>query len=190
MNWSADEVAEVLPAVVTVTFTVPGDSAGEMAVIEVVELTVVAVAVTVPNITVAEKVKLVPVMVTKVPPEAGPEVGDMAVIVGAGVDGVEVVVRITMSLEVSPSTSQKLAETHDTPLRPYTLEGRNWFVQVVPFHESATPRGLKLREKLPPTTSQEVAEMHDTPLRLPTFGGRVWFVQVVPFHESATPSEW
>ena len=38
VNWSADEVALVPYAVVTVTLTVPADSAGEVAVIEVDEL--------------------------------------------------------------------------------------------------------------------------------------------------------
>ena len=55
------------PGVVTVTSTVPADSAGEVAVIEVAEFTVTAVAVMLPNITVAGEVKLVPVMVTEVP---------------------------------------------------------------------------------------------------------------------------
>ena len=70
------------PAVVTVTLTVPADSAGDVAVMEVVEPTVTAVAVTVPNITVAPEAKLVPVMVTEVPPVVGPEVGLMPVTVG------------------------------------------------------------------------------------------------------------
>ena len=82
MNWSADEVAEVPPAVVTVISTVPADSAGEVAVKEVDELTVTAVAVTVPNITVAPDVKPVPAMDTEVPPEVRPLVGVMEVIVG------------------------------------------------------------------------------------------------------------
>ena len=43
MNWSAAEVAEVPPAVVTVTSTVPAP-AGAVAVIEVAELTVKPVA--------------------------------------------------------------------------------------------------------------------------------------------------
>ena len=38
VNWSADEVVEVPPGVVTVTSTVPADSAGEVAVKEVDEL--------------------------------------------------------------------------------------------------------------------------------------------------------
>jgi hypothetical protein len=62
---------------------------------------------------------------------------------------------------LSPTASQKVAETHDTPLRLPTFEGRVWFVQVVPFHESATPSP----EELNPTASQKVAETHDTPKR-------------------------
>ena len=64
--------------------TVPADSAGDVAVMEVAEFTVTAVAVMVPNITVAEEVKLVPVMVTDVPPLVGPLVGVMDVTVGLG----------------------------------------------------------------------------------------------------------
>jgi hypothetical protein len=82
VNWSAELVALVPPVVVTVTLTVPADSAGEVATIDVDELTVTAVAVTVPNITVAPEAKLVPVMVTEVPPVVGPEVGLMPVTVG------------------------------------------------------------------------------------------------------------
>ena len=48
------------------------------------------VAATVPNITVAAEVKLVPVMVTDVPPEVVPEVGDTEVTVGGGGGGVDV----------------------------------------------------------------------------------------------------
>ena len=44
MNWSADEVAEVPPVVVTVTSTVPLP-AGEVAVIEVAESTVMVARV-------------------------------------------------------------------------------------------------------------------------------------------------
>ena len=49
---------------------------------EVVEFTVTAVAVMLPNITVAGEVKLVPVMVTEVPPAIGPLVGVIEVTVG------------------------------------------------------------------------------------------------------------
>ena len=50
MNWSAADVAEVPPAVVTVTSTVPVP-AGEVAVIWVAELTVTPVAAAAPNVT-------------------------------------------------------------------------------------------------------------------------------------------
>ncbi|MHC2619285.1 hypothetical protein ACVIW2_001317 [Bradyrhizobium huanghuaihaiense] len=82
MNWSAAEVAEVPPAVVTLTSTVPLP-AGEVAVIWVAELTVKPVAAVAPNVTAVAPVKLVPVMVTVVPPPAGPVVGEIEVTVGA-----------------------------------------------------------------------------------------------------------
>ena len=82
MNWSAAEVAEVPPVVVTLTSTtlVP---AGDVAVIEVAELTMKPVAEAAPNVTVVAPVKLVPVIVTVVPPVAGPCVGEIEVTVGA-----------------------------------------------------------------------------------------------------------
>ena len=51
MNWSAEPVAEVPPGVVTVTSTVPALPAGEVAVIEVAELTVKPVPAAAPNLT-------------------------------------------------------------------------------------------------------------------------------------------
>ena len=82
MNWSAAEVAEVPPVVVTVTSTVPVP-AGDVAVIEVDETTVKAVAAVVPKFTAVAPVKPVPVMVTAVPPVAGPVAGLTDVTVGA-----------------------------------------------------------------------------------------------------------
>ncbi len=62
-------VALVPAAVVTVMSTVPAnDRAGEVAVIDVAELTVKAVAFVVPNFTAVAPVKLVPVTVTVAPP--------------------------------------------------------------------------------------------------------------------------
>ena len=84
VNWSADDVALVPYVVVTVTFTVPADSAGEMAVMDVDEFTVVAVAVTLPKSTVASDVKLAPEMVTDVPPLVLPLVGLIEVTVVCG----------------------------------------------------------------------------------------------------------
>ena len=82
MNWSAAEVADVPPAVVTLTSTVPVP-AGEVAVIEVAELTVKLVAAVAPNVTAVVPLNPVPVMVTDVPPAAGPDVGEIEVTVGA-----------------------------------------------------------------------------------------------------------
>ena len=70
------------PAVVTRTSTVPLP-AGEVAVIDVAELTVKLVAAVAPNVTAVAPVKPVPVIVTEVPPAAGPDVGEIEVTVGA-----------------------------------------------------------------------------------------------------------
>ena len=76
-------MADVPPVVVTLTSTVPVP-AGEVAVIVVAETTVKPVAAVAPNVTAVAPVKLVPVMVTVVPPPPGPEVGEIDVTVGAG----------------------------------------------------------------------------------------------------------
>jgi len=85
-NWSAGEVADVPPGVVTVTSTVPLP-AGDVAVISVAETTVTFVAPVVPKSTVVAPIRLVPVMVTGVPPTAGPEAGVTDVTVGTGAGG-------------------------------------------------------------------------------------------------------
>ncbi len=72
------------PAALTVTSTVPADSAGEVTVIEVVEFTTTPVPATVPNFTPVTPLKPVPVMVTLVPPAVDPEVTLRPVTVGAG----------------------------------------------------------------------------------------------------------
>jgi hypothetical protein len=74
----------VPPAVVAVTSTVPADPAGDVAVIEVEEMTVTPVAAVPPKLTVvAPMMKPVPVIVTVVLPDVGPEVGEIDVTVGA-----------------------------------------------------------------------------------------------------------
>jgi hypothetical protein len=84
VNRSLTEVALVPPGVVTVTSTVPPVAlAGEIAVIEVALLTVNEVADVPPNLTAVAPVNPVPVIVTEVPPAAGPLVGEMPVTVGA-----------------------------------------------------------------------------------------------------------
>jgi hypothetical protein len=74
-------VALVPLGVVTVTSTVP-DPAGAVAVIWASLLTVKVVAAVEPNVTPVAPVKLAPVIVTDVPPEAGPEDGLTLVTVG------------------------------------------------------------------------------------------------------------
>ena len=83
MNWSAALVALVPPTVVMRTSTVPVP-AGAVAVICVALLTVKPVAAVAPKVTAVAPEKLVPVMVTVVPPLVGPLVGEMEVTVGAG----------------------------------------------------------------------------------------------------------
>ena len=52
--------------------------------IDVAELTVKLVAAVAPNVTAVVPLNPVPVMVTDVPPVAGPDVGEIEVTVGAG----------------------------------------------------------------------------------------------------------
>jgi len=74
VNWSAALVGEVSFAVVTVTSTVPLP-AGLVAVIWVSLLTMMLLAGVAPNETLVAPVKPEPVMVTLVPPAAGPLAG-------------------------------------------------------------------------------------------------------------------
>jgi hypothetical protein len=82
VNWSAELVALVPPEFVTVTSTVPLP-AGEVAAIDVGLLTVNEVAAVPPNFTAVTAVKPLPMMVTGVPPAAGPLLGETAVTDGA-----------------------------------------------------------------------------------------------------------
>jgi hypothetical protein len=68
---------------VTVTVTAPALPAGVAAVIWVPLTTTTLVAAVAPNLTVAPAAKFVPVIVTAVPPAAGPVFGDTALTVGA-----------------------------------------------------------------------------------------------------------
>jgi hypothetical protein len=82
VNVSSATIALVPPGVVTRISTVPAVPAGEVAVRLVSEL-YVTLAAMVPNVTVDVLVNPVPVMVTAVPPVAGPFAGEMLVTVGA-----------------------------------------------------------------------------------------------------------
>jgi hypothetical protein len=83
---SSDGVVDDDPpvGVVTVMSSVPGLAAGEVAVIWVAESTVNEVAPVAPNLTALAPVRLVPVIVTVVPPAAGPDDGLTFVTLGAG----------------------------------------------------------------------------------------------------------
>jgi hypothetical protein len=83
VKWSADEVADVPAPVATVTSIVAALWAGAVAVIWVEEFTEKLVAAVTPKETAVTPTKLVPVIVTVVPPPVGPEVGLTAVTVGA-----------------------------------------------------------------------------------------------------------
>ena len=80
MNSPAGLAALAPPGPLTVTSTVPPTScelpAGEVAVIDVAEFTVTAVAAPPPNDTVSPAAKFDPVIVTAVPPATGPETGE------------------------------------------------------------------------------------------------------------------
>jgi hypothetical protein len=83
VNRSAMPVAEVPLGVVTVTSTVPADSAGATAKSEPPDSTWKLVAATLPKETAVAPVKFVPVMVTPTPPASGPLAGLRAVTEGA-----------------------------------------------------------------------------------------------------------
>jgi hypothetical protein len=83
LNSSAPLVVLVPPDVPTVTWTVP-DPAGATAVIDVSEATLMLVASAEPNLTAVASPRLVPVIVTVVPPASGPSPGATFVKVGSG----------------------------------------------------------------------------------------------------------
>jgi len=79
-----DRVPVWLSLLVTITFTAPAAWAGAVAVIDVLPVTLTPVAAVPPRLTVVPEAKFVPVMVTAVPPAAGPEFGVIELTVGAG----------------------------------------------------------------------------------------------------------
>ena len=82
MKWSAATPSLVPPAVVTKMLRVLAACAGENAVISVEETTAKLAAATGPKATFVAPVKLVPLMVTLVPPLLDPDVGETLVTVG------------------------------------------------------------------------------------------------------------
>jgi len=84
------------PLSLTVTVTEPAEFAGVVAVIVVLLATVTFVAAAVPNVTVAPETKLVPVMVTLVPPTVVPVFGETPVTVGVGTAYVNPLARLPL----------------------------------------------------------------------------------------------
>jgi hypothetical protein len=82
---SEDPVRDVPPGVMTVTSTVPAAWGGEVAVIEVDELTVNDAAALAPNLTAVAPLRLLPLTVTVVPPATGPAAGLTPLTAGAAV---------------------------------------------------------------------------------------------------------
>ena len=73
----------VPPRVTTLISTTPAPAEGDTAVIWVELLMIKEVATLPPKFTAVAVVRLVPVITTEVPPDVGPEFGEMEVIVGA-----------------------------------------------------------------------------------------------------------
>jgi hypothetical protein len=82
VNWSSLVAGLVPEGVVTKMSTEPEAPAGATAVILVEEDTLTLVAGTVPKSTLVAPLKLVPLMVTVVPPAIGPLVGEIEVTAG------------------------------------------------------------------------------------------------------------
>ena len=81
MKVNAPADVAVPPAVVTDTFAAPAGPAGVVTVNDVAEFAVIVPA-TPANVTDVAPVRFVPVIVTLVPPDDGPDDGDTDVIVG------------------------------------------------------------------------------------------------------------
>src|SRR5438445_7858527 len=93
----------------TTTFTAPAAWAAVVAVSEVLLTTVTLVAAVPPRLTVAPAAKPVPVRVTAVPPLLVPELGEIALTVGAGLE------RKKTRLNSSHSNTALATTTFNTP---------------------------------------------------------------------------
>ena len=106
------------PATFTVTSTAP-TPAGLTAVIDVAEVKVTPVEALLPKSTVAPEAKLVPVMVTDVPPAVGPPVGLMPVTVGVATiadagEAATRVIPVANNADVAPmATTERNAVRND-----------------------------------------------------------------------------
>ena len=106
------------PVVVTTTLAVPAVPAGVVAVIDVALTTDTLVAAVPPILTVAPEMKLVPVMVTLVPPAVVPLLGLMLVTVGgalADICKVAAPPRLSMAFTYQPNVAPALTATVSEP---------------------------------------------------------------------------
>src|ERR1051325_8334835 len=97
----------------TTTFTAPAACAGVVAVIDVLLTKLTPVAAVPPRVTVAPLTKFVPVIVTDVAPFVLPELGEMAVTVGAGA-GPPLFDRIVVSLRSAPGEELRYVDGEST----------------------------------------------------------------------------
>lgn len=114
----------VPPGDATVTSTVPAVPGGEVAVIEVAEVTLKPAALVEPNFTVVAPPNPVPVIVTDVPPAAGPLLGATFVTVGLSMtcDGstVNSVAYVVYGGVVRSASNKLVPVWHDAPPRTAT----------------------------------------------------------------------
>jgi hypothetical protein len=128
--WSAALVALVPPGVVTVMSTVPGASAGDVAVMDVAEFTVKDTAGVTPKSTAVAPVKFVPVMATTiVGPPAGPVDGGTLVTVGGAAQACVAMTAGTNMIQYSFrmesfSGSPVSVRLYDFPCPSTSLRGR------------------------------------------------------------------
>ena len=109
MYWLPAPVALVPLGVVTVTYTLPAEPDGTVAVI-VVSLVVMKTLGFAPKLTPVASVRFVPVMVTVPLPDVGPEAGEMDDTVGAA--------RVTLMVTVMESPDAPYQSTVFVPVNP------------------------------------------------------------------------
>ena len=135
MNSSAGLMGLVPAGPVTVTSTVPptfwASPGGASAVIEVGEFTTTPVAALPPKATVLPAAKFVPVTVTGVPPDAGPEAGETALTVGAPAAGGPYVNWSAVLVALVPPGPVTITSTTPDP------DGASAVIEVGGFHNHA-----------------------------------------------------
>jgi hypothetical protein len=173
VNRSAELVALVPPAVVTVTSTVPALlPGGETAVMLVAEFTVTLVAAVPPKATVvAPAMKLVPVIPTEVPPNAEPLVTVRPLTVGTGTKYVKwsaaLVALVPPAVVTVTSTVPALALGGETAVM-LVAEFTVTLVAAVPPKATVVAPGIKLAPAIPTEVPPDVEPL--VTVRLVTVG--------------------